>query len=107
MLEAIRFALDQQVDGSVFTAIRDEVDGRLAHALRQGTEVSVEVTTTTEKYRIRRSFDLRGTKPVVEQHVDSDWVEIERDPSTLIAIAAFSGRDPRVRTPASRPRRSS
>ncbi|GFG50765.1 AAA family ATPase [Mycolicibacterium agri] len=90
VLEAIRFALDQQVDGSVFTAIRDEVDGRLAHALRQGTEVSVEVTTTTEKYRIRRSFDLRGTKPVVEQHVDSDWVEIERDPSTLIAIAAFS-----------------
>lgn len=90
ILEATRFALDQQVDGSVFTAIRDEVDGRLAHALREGTEVSIEVNTTTEKYRIRRSFNLRGANPVVEQYVDGDWVEIERDPSTLITIAAFS-----------------
>jgi hypothetical protein len=30
VLEATRFALDQQVDGSVFTALRDEVDRRLA-----------------------------------------------------------------------------
>jgi hypothetical protein len=63
---------------------------RLAHALREGTEVSIEINTTDEKYRIRRTFALRGTKPVVEQYVDGDWVKIERDPSTLITIAAFS-----------------
>src|SRR5699024_6753581 len=42
VLESIRFALDQQVDTSVFKTIGDEVDRRLRSALGEGTEVRVE-----------------------------------------------------------------
>lgn len=89
-LEAIRFALDQQVDGDVFSGIRDEVDSRLASALGDGTEVKVEVATKAGRYRIRRAFAQRGSKPLVDQDVDGDWVTIDRNPPSVITIAAYS-----------------
>jgi hypothetical protein len=90
VLEAIRFALDQQVDQSEFGPIYDEVQLRLAYALGDGTEVQVRASVDGQSYRIRRTFDQDGSLPVVEQDVDGDWVEIEREPSSLLGIAAFS-----------------
>ena len=90
VLEAIRFALDQQVDRDEFGPIREEVDLRLAYALRDGTEVKVLVSTDDKLYRVRRAFDPTGSTPIVEQKVDDGWVEIDRAPSSLLSIAAFS-----------------
>lgn len=90
VLESVRFALDQQVDKWTFQPIREEVDLRLAYALRDGTEVQVHVRVDGETYRVRRAFDPAGSNPVVEQDIDGDWVEIARQPATLLSIAAFS-----------------
>ncbi len=90
VLEAIRFALDQQVDRDEFGPIREEVDLRLAYALRDGTEVQVFVSADDESYRVHRAFDPAGSTSVVEQRVDDEWVEIDRVPSSLLSIAAFS-----------------
>lgn len=90
VLEAIRFVLNQQVDSDEFRAIREEVDLRLEFALQDGTEVQVFASVGGEHYRVRRAFDRAGSVPVVEQSVDDDWVEIDRDPSSLLSIAAFS-----------------
>lgn len=90
VLESIRFALDQQVDKTEFGPIRNEVDRRLAYALREGTEVQVRVSLDGESYRVCRSFDPTGSTPTVEQDIEGEWVKIERDPSTLLGIAAFS-----------------
>jgi hypothetical protein len=90
VLESVRFALDQQVDEMTFKTIREEVDQRLAHALRDGTEVRVNLRVDGEIYRVRRAFDPAGSAPIVEQDLDGDWVEIAREPATLLGIAAFS-----------------
>lgn len=90
VLEAIRFALDQQVDRNEFGPIREEVDLRLAYALRDGTEVQVFVSVDDEIYRVRRAFDPAGSVSSVEQKVENEWVEIDREPSSLLGIAAFS-----------------
>lgn len=90
VLEAIRFALAQQVDGAVFKTIFDEVDHRLELALRPGTNVTVQISAADEKYRITRTYSTGVSNPVVEQDVDGDWVEIDRTPVSLLGIASFS-----------------
>ena len=90
ILEAIRFALDQQVDGGVFKAIREEVDSRLAYALGDRTEVRVVVATPDGRYRVRRTFGQSGSRPLVDQDVDGEWVGIDRSAVSLLAIAAYS-----------------
>ncbi|PPF65444.1 hypothetical protein C5E11_00720 [Clavibacter michiganensis] len=90
ILEAIRFALAQQVDGAVFKTIFDEVDHRLELALRPGTDVVVEISSAGERYRITRTYSTKGSIPAVEQDMDGDWVGIERVPESLLAIASFS-----------------
>ena len=90
VLEALRFALDQQVDGALFSTIRDEVDRRLESALGEGTEVAVEISTPTETYRVTRTYRSAGSRPVVERDLAGDWVQVDHDPSTLLSLAAFS-----------------
>lgn len=90
VLEAIRFALDQQVDASVFAHIRDEVDRRLHSAMRDGTEASIRVRTLSGVYRVSRVYSGTGSQSTVEQEIDGDWVRIDRHPSDLLNIAAFS-----------------
>ncbi|WP_413320305.1 AAA family ATPase [Agrococcus sp. 1P02AA] len=90
VLEAIRFALDQQVDKSVFGPIRSEVDRRLESALREGTTASVEISTTTDSYRITRTYRATGSMPVVEHIIEGEWVQVDHAPSSLLSIAAFS-----------------
>jgi hypothetical protein len=90
VLEAIRFALNQQVDGELFNTIRDEVDRRLEAALREGTTVAVAMSTPTEQYRVSRTFGVAGSAPVVEQDVADEWVRVDHDPADLLTVAAFS-----------------
>ncbi|MCU1579810.1 MAG: Nuclease sbcCD subunit [Rhodoglobus sp.] len=90
ILEAIRFALAQQVDGAVFKTIFEEVDHRLELALRPGTDVVVELSAAGERYRVTRTYSTKGSSPVVEQDMEGDWVGIERVPESLLAIASFS-----------------
>lgn len=90
VLEAIRFALDQQVDSDEFGPISEEVELRLEHALRDGTEVHVYASAGGESYRVCRTLDAAGSSPTVEQEIDGDWVEIDRKPAGLMDIAAFS-----------------
>lgn len=90
VLEAVRFALDQQVDRSVFGAIRSEVDRRLESALGEGTTALVEIAMPTANYRVTRMYRATGSTSVVEQFIEGEWVQVDHDPSTLMSIAAFS-----------------
>jgi PHP domain/AAA domain, putative AbiEii toxin, Type IV TA system len=90
VLEAIRFVLDQQVDKALFTTIRDEVDRRLESALCEDTDVAVEISTTSGRYRVTRTYCSAGSQPVVEQDVDGGWVQVGHAASSLMGIAAFS-----------------
>ncbi len=90
VLEALRFALDQQVDEGLFATIRDEVDRRLESALCEGTDVVVEISTPSDSYRVRRTYRSTGSHPVVEQDAGGEWVQVDQDPSSLLTIAAFS-----------------
>jgi predicted ATPase len=90
VLEALRFVLDQQVDKVLFTTIRDEVDRRLESALCEGTDVAVEISTPSDRYRVTRTYRSAGSQPVVEQDVDGEWVQVDQAASSLMTIAAFS-----------------
>lgn len=90
VLEALRFALDQQVDGVLFGTIRDEVDRRLESALCEGTDVICEISTATDAYRVTRTYRSIGSEPVVEQDIAGEWLQIDHDPSSLVTLAAFS-----------------
>lgn len=90
VLEAIRFALNQQVDRSAFGAIRHEVDRRLESALCEGTTASVEFSTPVDNFRVTRIFHASGSASVVEQLIEGEWVQVDHDPSSLMNIAAFS-----------------
>lgn len=90
VLEAIRFVLAQQVDAAVFKTIYEEVDHRLELALRQGTDVTVRISAAGEKYRITRTYSIKGSVPIVEQDVDGEWVGIDRPPASLLTLASFS-----------------
>ncbi|WP_426594918.1 AAA family ATPase [Cellulomonas sp. McL0617] len=90
VLEAIRFALDQQVDKSLFGPIRGEVDRRLESALGEGTTAAVEISTPADNYRVTRAYRAAGSTPVVEQYIEGEWLRVDHVPSSLMTIAAFS-----------------
>lgn len=90
VLEVMRFALNQQVDGSVFDTIRNEVDRRLESALCEDTTASVEITTPADTYRITRIYNSSGSTSVVKQFIEGEWVQVDQNPANLISIAAFS-----------------
>ena len=90
MLEAVRFVFDQQVDKALFATIRDEVDRRLESALGEGTDVAAEISTPSDRYRVKRTYRSAGSQPVVEQDVDGEWVQVDQVASSLMTIAAFS-----------------
>lgn len=90
VLEALRFVLDQQVDQTVFPVIRDEVNRRLELALREGTVARVAIHDGVERYRISRTYSAGVATPVVEREVGETWVEVDRAPSELITLNAYS-----------------
>ena len=91
VLEAIRFALHQQVDASAFPGIRQEVDSRMGLALTSGGTVVVHVRAGERLYRVERSFAPGGSGPSkVFQRSADDWAEVELDPAALCPLAAFS-----------------
>jgi hypothetical protein len=90
LLEAVRFALDQQADRAAFSVIRGEVDRRLESALGIGTEVAVYFSTSSGSYRVTRTYGSAGAVPVVEQEASGDWVRVDRTPAALLGIAAYS-----------------
>ncbi len=91
VLEAIRFALHQQVDGNAFPGIRQEVDSRMGLALTSGGTVIVHVRAGERLYRVERSFAAGDSGPSkVFQRSGDDWAEVELDPAALCPLAAFS-----------------
>lgn len=91
VLESIRFALDQQIDASVFKTIGDEVDRRLQSALGEGAEVCVEFTSNGERYRAKRTFSLEKSDPQLERQASGTWIKLDdNNPDKLISIAAYS-----------------
>jgi len=90
VLEALRYALDQQVNAVLFGTIRDEVDRRLESALCEGTNVAVEICTPSDTYRVTRTYRSLGSEPLVEQDIAGEWVQVDHAPSSLLTLAAFS-----------------
>ena len=91
ILEAVRFALDQQVDPGGFPAIRQEIDSRMAKALMNSSVVVLHIAADGRRYRIERTFSTAGsTASRVLQQTGSDWAEIDVDPASICPLAAFS-----------------
>jgi hypothetical protein len=91
VLEAIRYALDQQCSRTSFPAIRKEVDSRLSTALGEAAVVRLQVRAGGRQYKIERVYSADGeVVPTVFQHTAGDWVEVDADPSLLVPLAAFS-----------------
>ena len=90
VLEAIRYALDQQVDARAFPAIHEEVQSRLKVALGAGV-VKLQVAVDGHRYRVERPFSMAGdAPPTVYQETSGEWVCINAAPPDLIRLAAFS-----------------
>jgi hypothetical protein len=90
ILEAIRFALDQQVDQDAFPTINVEVQDRLAYALKSNGVVRVELTADAKRFRVERVLTEPLEPPIVLQHSAGDWVEVDMEPIDLVQLAAFS-----------------
>jgi hypothetical protein len=90
VLEAIRYALGQQVDAKAFPAIYDEVQSRLKVALGAGV-VRLQVSAGGQRYRIERPFTPAGDAlPIVLQETGGGWADIAVAPADLVTLAAFS-----------------
>jgi len=89
-LEALRFALDQEVDGNIFPSIRTEVTSRLRSALGEGTTVVVHICDGCDMYRVSRTYREQGSTPLIEQKVAEDWIPVDSAVSTIFPIVAFS-----------------
>lgn len=91
ILEAARFALDQQVDPEAFPAIRQEIDSRMAKALMNNSVVVLHVLANGKRYRIERTFSTSGSAPSrVLRQTGTDWADIDVDPASICPLAAFS-----------------
>ena len=90
VLEAFRFALDQQIDASLFPTIRSEVDRRLHSALGEDSTVQIELSTPGEHFRVTRTYSARGSAPKVERLVVNEWIQVDQAPQALLSLAAFS-----------------
>jgi hypothetical protein len=91
VLEAVRYALDQQVDRARFPSIRQEVDSRLGFAMGNSGSVRVTCVVEGERYAIERAYSTESDGvSTVFQEVEGDWTEISSEPADLIAINAFS-----------------
>jgi AAA domain len=90
VLEAIRYALDQQVDASAFPAVREEVQSRLKMALGAG-EVKLQIAVDGRRYLVERPFSMADdASPTVYQETGGEWARINAAPADLITLAAFS-----------------
>lgn len=91
VLEAVRFALGQQVDASAFPQIWNEVRDRLVDACGATGVVSVVVTTPTGRFLVERvigeSMDGLAT---ISQDVGGEWTEVDLDPFDVVELSAFS-----------------
>ncbi len=91
ILEAVRFALQQQVDPTAFAAIRKEIDSRMNKALMNGSAVRLTVLSGGKRYKVERTFDPAGSdESKVFQQTADDWVEVDLDPAQVCPLAAFS-----------------
>ena len=91
ILEATRFALNQQVDADAFPIIRREIDSRMAKALMNNSMVVLHVACEGKRYRIERTFNTGGSPAArVLQQTGTDWAEVDVDAAVLCPIAAFS-----------------
>lgn len=91
ILEAVRFALDQQADTDSFTAIREEIDSRMKTALMNGSVVRLVLISDGKRYKVERSFDSSGSpEPQVFQQTSGDWAQVDMDLASLCQLAAFS-----------------
>ena len=93
VLEAIRYALDQQVDAKAFPAIHQEVQSRLQAALDAGL-VRLHATAGGYRYRVERPFiastSPASPSPTICQETGDEWIPINTAARDLITLAAFS-----------------
>ena len=91
VLEAIRYALHQQLNREKFPKLWDEVESRLVVALGENGVVRLELNVGGSAYRVERTF--RSGSPdgaTVQQRVQGEWVAIDVQSSDLVTLAAFS-----------------
>lgn len=91
VLESVRYALDQQVDGSAFPAIWKEVEDRLGFGLGVTGAVRVEAAISDERYAFERAYAPGGAScPQVFRAIGDQWAEVDLEPKDVLQLAAFS-----------------
>jgi hypothetical protein len=91
ILEAIRYAMDQQLDRTKFPKLWEEVQSRLDTALTESGVVRLHLSANGHRYRIERAFAKDGlVQASVLQQLDDDWVSVDLVPRDLLSLAAFS-----------------
>jgi PHP family Zn ribbon phosphoesterase len=91
VLEALRYVLDQQVDGQQFPAIWAEVESRLKAAIGNDGVVRAEVLVGEERYSFERVVNPALDGVVTARRIlDGTWVEVDASPVATIPIQAFS-----------------
>jgi len=91
ILEAIRYAMCQQLDRVAFPALWTEIQSRLESALTALGVVRLEFSIDRQRYRVERPFSRDDTTALlVYQRVQDDWVMVNSDPAELLTLAAFS-----------------
>lgn len=91
VIEAVRYAMNQQLDKETFPTLWDEIHSRLDSALTSTGVVRVEFSAGSDYYRVERPFSRDGSAgPLVKQLVGGDWITVGLDPAELLTLAAFS-----------------
>jgi hypothetical protein len=92
ILEAVRYAMEQQLDREKFPKLWDEVESRLESALTESGVVRLQVFANDHRYRIERAFARDGgaEASVFQQLEDGDWISTDLSPRDLLSLAAFS-----------------
>jgi hypothetical protein len=89
-LELLRFALEQQVDGTVLPQIAREINRLLEHALGDLATVSVLVEKGGERYLIQRTWVSNPASASVYR-VDHDQIEPITDPIDVPSFFPIKG----------------
>lgn len=91
-LELVRFALDQQVVGSILPGIAREVDGLLDFGLPPSATVSVVVSKSGDRFLVERTrFGSDSPPPVVSRIHQGGEVEPLADPVHLPTFFPIKG----------------
>lgn len=90
-LEAIRYALDQQVDRQAFPHIWEEVRSRMVGACGASGVIRLVLTVSGDRFSVERvvGANMDGVT-TVQKKIGSEWADVDLSPRDIVELNAFS-----------------